>query len=111
LSENTTKPKNHSVKNPKRTVHTKIVESLIISPGEHSTLAQLSEEAMLFQDVQLREGRGPIINQVQFNRAVSWQHQTITALHYGIKQSRRAIRGGIWSFDPPQNFKTLHRQF
>jgi len=38
------------------TVCTTTIESLIVSPGEHSILAQLAEEAMSFQDVQLREG-------------------------------------------------------
>jgi len=42
------------------------MESLIVSPGENYILAQLAEEAMSFQDVQLREGRGPIIYQAQF---------------------------------------------
>ena len=65
-NRNTTLPKN-----PKLTVHTTIIESLIVSPGEHSTLAQLAEEAISFQDVQLREGRGPIINQAQFIRVVA----------------------------------------
>jgi len=34
-------------------------------------LAQRAEEAMSFQEVQLREGRGLVINQAQFIRAVS----------------------------------------
>jgi len=33
------------------------IESLVVSPGEHSILAQRAEEAMSFQEVQLREGR------------------------------------------------------
>ena len=64
-NRNTTLPKTQV------TVHTTIIESLIVSPGEHSILAQLAEEAMPFQDVQLREGRGPIINQAQFIRFVA----------------------------------------
>ena len=68
---NITKPKYHTAKNPKLTFHTTIIKSLIVSPGEHSILAQLAEEAMSFQDVQLRESRGPIINQAQFIRAVA----------------------------------------
>ena len=52
-------------------VHTTIIESLIVSPGEHCILAQLAEETMSFQDVQLRETRGPIINRAQFIRAVA----------------------------------------
>ena len=59
---NITKPKYHTAKNPKLTVHTTITESLIVSPGEHSILAKLAEEAKSFQDVQSREGIGPIIN-------------------------------------------------
>ena len=53
------------------TVYIKRIESLVVSPGEHSILAQRAEEAMSFQEVQLREGRGPIINQAQFIRAVA----------------------------------------
>ena len=34
-------------------------------------MAQRAEEAMSFQEVQLREGRGPVINQAQFIRAVA----------------------------------------
>ena len=34
-------------------------------------MAQRAEEAMLFQEVQLREGRGPVINQAQFIGAVA----------------------------------------
>ena len=77
LVRSTTKPKRHTAKNRKLIVHTiiesliTIIESLIVSPGEHSILAQLAEEAMSFQDVQLREGRGPIINQAQFIRVVA----------------------------------------
>ena len=52
-------------------MHTTIIESLIVSPGENSILAQLAEEAVSFQDEQLREGRGPIINEAQFIRAVA----------------------------------------
>ena len=58
LVRNTTEPKYHTAENPKLTVHTTTIESLIVSPGEHSILAQLAEEAMSFQDVQLRKGRG-----------------------------------------------------
>ena len=47
------------------------IESLVVSPGEHSVLAQRAEEAMSLQEVQLREGRGPVINQAQFIRAVA----------------------------------------
>ena len=72
LVRNTTKPKYHTVKNPKLTnCFTKRIESLIVSPGEHYILAQHGEEAMSFQKVQLKEGRGPIINQAQFIRAVT----------------------------------------
>ena len=46
------------------TVYIRRIESLVVSPGEHSILAQRAE-AMLFQEVQLREGRGPVINQAQ----------------------------------------------
>ena len=52
------------------TVYIRRIESLVVSPGEHSILAQ-RVEAMSFQEVQLREGRGPIINQAQFIRAVA----------------------------------------
>jgi len=51
-------------------VHIRRIESLV-SPGEHSILAQRAEEAMSFQEVQLREGTGPVINQAQFIRAVA----------------------------------------
>jgi len=34
-------------------------------------LAQRAEESMSFQEVQLRESRGPVINQAQFIRAVA----------------------------------------
>jgi len=53
------------------TVYIGRIESLVVSPGEHSILAQPAEEAMSFQEVQLREGRGPVINQAQFIRAVA----------------------------------------
>ena len=53
------------------TVHIRRIESLVVSPGEHSILAQHAEEAMSFQEVRLREGRGPVINQAQFIRAVA----------------------------------------
>jgi len=53
------------------TVYIRRIESLVVSPGEHSILAHRAEEAMLFQEVQLREGRGPVINQAQIMRAVA----------------------------------------
>jgi len=53
------------------TVYIKRIESLVVSPGEHSYLAQRAEEAMSFQEVQLREDRGPVINQAQFILAVA----------------------------------------
>ena len=53
------------------TVYTGRIESHVVSPGEHSILAQRAEEAMSFQEVQLREGRGPVINQAQFIRAAT----------------------------------------
>jgi len=43
----------------------------LLFPGEHYILAQRAEEAMSFQEVQLREGIGPVINQAQFIRAVA----------------------------------------
>ena len=52
-------------------VYTKRIQIHIVSPGEHSILAQLAEKAMSFKEVQLREGRGPITNQAQFIRAVA----------------------------------------
>jgi len=48
------------------TANTKRIESVIVSPGEHSISAKLVEEAMSFKDVQLGGGRIPIINQAQF---------------------------------------------
>ena len=43
---------------------------------------------MSFQEVQLREGRGPVINQAQFIRVVA---DNMKQRHYGIKQvSNRA---------------------
>jgi len=147
LVRNTTAPKYHTAENQKLTVRTTIIESLIVSPGGHSILAQLAEagafqlaEAGAFnlqkqgrstcrsRGVQLAEagafnlqkqGRFRMHNceKVEANHqpgsvhsSCSWQHEIIKVLHYGIKQSRRAIRGGIWAF-PPKNFKTLHSNF
>ena len=53
------------------TVYTRRIESLVVSPGEHSILAQRAEKVMSFQEVQLRESRGPVINQAQFIRALA----------------------------------------
>ena len=53
------------------TVDIRRIENLVVSPGEHSILVQRAEEAMSFQEVQLREGRSPVINQAQFIRAVA----------------------------------------
>jgi len=88
LVRNTTEPKYHTAENQKLTVRTTIIESLIVSPGGHSILAQLAEagafqlaeagafnlqkqgrstcrsrgvqlaEAGAFQDAQLRKDRG-----------------------------------------------------
>ena len=66
-SRNTTLPKAHTLLN----AYTKRIESLIASPGEHSIMAEQAEKAMSFQQVELREGRSPVINQAQFIRAVA----------------------------------------
>ena len=52
-------------------MYTKPIESLTDYPGEHFVVAQRAEEAMTFQEVKLREGRSPLINQAQFIRAVA----------------------------------------
>ena len=57
-SQNNTLPKAHTLLN----AYTKSTKSLIASPGEHSILAQLAEKAMSFQQVELGEGRSPVIN-------------------------------------------------
>ena len=63
-SRNTTLSKAHNA-------YTKRIESLIASPGEHSIVAEQAEKSMSFQQVELREGRSPVINQVQFIQAVA----------------------------------------
>jgi len=100
LVRSTTKPKCHTAKNPKLIVHT-IIESLIVSPGEHSILAQLAEEAMSFQDVQLREGRGPIINQAQSIRAVAdnMKQLRLSSLRYQTELRYQTSRC-LWKRNP-----------
>ena len=57
-------PKAHTLNRMKRK------ENLITSPKEHSILALRAEKAMSFQEVELREGKSPVINQTQFIWAV-----------------------------------------
>ena len=66
-SRNNTQPKAHTLLN----AYTKRIKSFIASPEEHSILAQQAEKAMSFQQVELGEGRSPVINQAQLNRAVA----------------------------------------
>ena len=66
-SRNNTLPKAHTLLN----AYTKRIESLFASPEEHSIMAEQAEKAMSFQQVELREGRSPVINQAQFIRAVA----------------------------------------
>ena len=66
-SRNTTLPNAHTLLN----AYTNRVKSLIAFPGQHSILAQQVEKAMSFQQIELREGRSPLINQGQFIRAVA----------------------------------------
>ena len=66
-NQNTALPKAQNLP----TAYTKRTESLIVSLGVHSVVAHFAEEAMSFQEVQLREGRGPVINQAQLIRAVA----------------------------------------
>ena len=63
-SRNTTLPKAHTLLN----AYTKRIKSVIAYPGEHSILTQQAEKAMAFQQVELREGKSPVINQAQFIR-------------------------------------------
>jgi len=86
------------------------MESLIASQGEHSILAQLSEEAMSFQDVQLREGRGPIINQAQLIRAVANNMKQLRLVTTVSNRAGAQSVGGSWAF-APHNIKTLHSIF
>ena len=60
-------PKAHTLLN----AYTKRIESFIASPWEHSIMTEQAETAMPFQQVELREGRSPVINQAQFIRAVA----------------------------------------
>ena len=66
-NRNTTLPKAHIL----LTAYTKRMESLIASLAEHSIVAKRAEKAMSSQGVELRKGRSPVINQVQFIRAVA----------------------------------------
>ena len=66
-SQNTTLPKAHTLLN----AYTKRIESLIASPREYSIMTELAEKAMSFHQIELREGRSPVINQAQFIRAVA----------------------------------------
>ena len=66
-NRNITLPKAHTL----LTTCTKRIESLLTSLWEHSILAQRAEKAMSFQEVELREGISPVINQAQFVRAVA----------------------------------------
>jgi len=74
-------------------------------------LAQLAEEAMSFQDVQLREGKGPIINQAQSIRAVSDNMKQLRI--FTTVSNRAGAQSGGWAFGhlPTPNFKTLHSNF
>ena len=66
-NRNTTLPKAHTL----LTAYTKRIESLIAFPKKHSILAQQAEKGMSFQEVQVREGKSPIINQAYFIRSAA----------------------------------------
>ena len=66
-SRNTTLPKAHTLLN----AYKKHIESLIASSGKYFIMAEQAEKAMSFQQVELREGRSPVINQAQFIGAVA----------------------------------------
>ena len=99
-SRNTTLPKAHTL----LTAYTKRIESLIASPGEHSIMAEQAEKAMSFQQVELREGRSPVINQAQFIAAVAdnMKERLFTTASSRAQPSVHATRR--------ENYKTLFGQ-
>ena len=96
-SRNTTLPKVHTLLN----AYTKRIKSLIASPGEHSIMAEQAEKAISFQQVELREGRSPVINQAQFIRAVAdnMKERLFTTASSRAQPSVHATRR--------ENYKTL----
>ena len=96
-SRNTTLPKAHTLLN----AYTKRIESLIASPWKHSIMAEQAETAMSFQQVELREGRSPVINQAQFIRAVAdnMRERLFTTASSRAQPSFHATRR--------ENYKTL----
>ena len=96
-NRNTTLPKAHALLN----AYTKRIKSLIASLGKHSILAQQAEKAMSFQQVELREGRSPIINQAQFIWAVAdnMEERLFTTASSRAQRSVHATRR--------ENYKTL----
>ena len=105
-SRNTTLPKAHTLLN----AYTKRIESLIASPWEHSIMAEQAETAMSFQQVELREGRSPVINQAQFIRAVadnmierlftSASSRAQPSVHATRRESYKTLVGQIDVLDP-----------
>jgi len=67
-------------------------------------LAQLAEEAMSFQDVQLREGRSPIINQTHFIRAVADNMKQLR-LFTAVSNRAGAQSGGHLGIAPKKIFQ------
>jgi len=61
---------------------------------------------MSFQDVQLREGRGPVINQAQFIRVVADNMKQRLFTTVSNRAGAQSGGGGIWAFPPKkiQNF-------
>ena len=96
-SRNTTLPKAHTLLN----AYTKRIESLVASPGEHSIMAEQAEKAMSFQQVELREGRSPVINQAQFIRVIAdnMKERLFTTASSRAQPSVHATRR--------ENYKTL----
>jgi len=66
---------------------------------------------MSFQDVQLREGRGPIVNQAQFIRAVAGNMKQLRLFTTVSNRAGAQSGGGNLGICIPQNFKTLHSNF
>ena len=95
-SRNTTLPKAHTLLH----VYTKRRESLIVSPWEHSIMADQAEKAMSFQK-ELREGRSPVINPAHFIRAVAdnMKERFFTTASSRAQRSVHATRR--------ENYKTL----
>jgi len=70
-------------------------------------LAQLAEEAMSFQDVQLREGRGPIVNQAQFIRAVAGNMKQLRLFTTVSNRAGAQSGGGEFGHLHPPKFQNF----